>query len=127
MKMNALFMTVLLAIVLSALQSTACGDAFVRQNLLVGTWKSDVLETEWGPAVMRFTIRTNSEIEIRFVPMSGHDSKPIEVKGAYSWDGTNCQTAILNKGKPFPLRVNESKLFLTIPGESVRIFSREGQ
>jgi hypothetical protein len=81
---------------------------------LVGTWISEVRDTEWGPLRFEFRFDENSRFSVTATPAESSETDRYDRGGPYRLENNMLITPALNEGQPVHVELRESRLVLTI-------------
>jgi hypothetical protein len=95
-----------------------------KADQLLGTWKTETVQTEWGPATLQITFQTGFELEFKLIP-STNAQQSVVSKGPYQLNGSELASEVFNKGKPVSIWFEGKQLVIQVPNESPRHFSRQ--
>ena len=94
------------------------------ESLILGTWHSDVIETEMGSVrhIVTFTKNHHFRLESHFSSAENpiiSAENPIITEGGYEVIGPHLFAKKLNKGKPIPIEFGTegNDLVISLPGE----------
>lgn len=92
-------------------------------NQLLGRWKTEMTQTEWGPSILEVTFHNAAELEFKITPRSGNQS--MVSKGTYALQGQQLISPAINKGEPVAVWMEAEHLILQVPAEKPQRFRRQ--
>ena len=88
-------------------------------SFIIGTWRSEPRESEWGLVVMEFQFTANNTYKAK--GYFGENKYPLDIRGNYKIKDSKLLAADLNKGEPILITVENKDLILDIEGESIKL------
>src|SRR5690606_18808608 len=90
---------------------------------LLGIWKTDPVQTEWGLSVLEVNFQDTTNVEFKMTPVG--EGQSIISKGKYRLSGKQLTSEAINKGEPVLIWLEKDQLVIQIHSEKPQHFSRK--
>lgn len=109
-------------LLLSALALASCSK---QMPDLIGDWKSEPADSEWGRVQFMVSFKENGQVEIEMMPVEG--GKGIVTRGTFQIRGSNLTSDVIGGKEPAKIWFEGEKLIIDTTTDPPRRFEKLAQ